>query len=223
MDGGGCCQAHMMLPVTNDSIDVTSEMFGRGVVLYRINAGMSQRELAEQLRDRGLTFDTAAVSRVESGKRSVRLAEAVTIASVLGVPLEMLVSGGRESPAAAYDKAITRADQAVTDLRRTFVDAAVKQLQVVSLLNRNPELLTRLHAPEVSDGDGYLEHVATIRRRIEEQLLQRDALDNGRYVFVETDKQRDDLIAIARATIETSIVTRDEVQRRHGETQNPTE
>lgn len=61
--------------------------FGRRIADARKRADLSQRWLAEQLGKRGLSLDSAALSRMENGKRSPKLEEAVAIADILGLPL----------------------------------------------------------------------------------------------------------------------------------------
>jgi transcriptional regulator with XRE-family HTH domain len=61
--------------------------FGRWAKDMRKRAQRSQSDVSEDLAARGVMLDASAISRIESGERSVRLSEAVAIAAVLGVPL----------------------------------------------------------------------------------------------------------------------------------------
>lgn len=52
---------------------------------------MSQRRVSEALAEKGVTLDSAALSRLEQGKRSPKLEEAVALAEILNVPLTDIV------------------------------------------------------------------------------------------------------------------------------------
>lgn len=195
-----------MSPVAIEPIDEVAVAFGRGVALYRVTAGLNQRQLAERLRERGVTFDTAAISRIEKGKRSVRLSEAVAIAEALGSPLEALVSGGQDSPVTQFERASSRADQSLADFRRAFLRMVDEWSEVVSLLDRHPELLPLVRSPEVRSATDYLGYVASLRRQIETELLRTDDLDNGRYVVVRSARLRDNLAALAGTVIESAMI-----------------
>lgn len=191
--------------------------FGRGVSFYRVDQGMSQKELSDRLREEGLTFDTAAISRVENGNRAVRLAEAIIIASVLNAPLEALVSGARETPIIEFTRASGVADHSLVELRRAFVNFANNELEVVRLLEKHPELVSQTRDDTVRRASDYLRWVAERRRSIEVWLQKDDDLNNGRYAFYASDEQRDGLIAIALASIETALIPRSRTQRSPGD------
>lgn len=75
--------------VQPDSIN-TERAFGRWVKARRTDQKMSQAELAAAISARGIALDASAISRIESGDRSIRLNEADAIALALG---EALFSG----------------------------------------------------------------------------------------------------------------------------------
>ena len=81
--------------------------FGQNLRTRRLVYGISQREMGTLLRRAGLLIDASAVSRIESGERSVRLSEAVLIADALGCGLVDLL------PDAGEDPHISRAQAAV--------------------------------------------------------------------------------------------------------------
>jgi transcriptional regulator with XRE-family HTH domain len=69
-----------------------SEVFRERLHDVRRLRGWTQQELAAALGEVGVDLGEFAVTRLEKGKRSVSLDEAVAIAAVLGVtPLHMLV------------------------------------------------------------------------------------------------------------------------------------
>ncbi|MEN4420637.1 helix-turn-helix domain-containing protein [Mycobacteroides chelonae] len=67
---------------------------GRRVEALRIDAGLSQGELSDRLRQAGLNWSQGTVSRVETGDRPVRFVEALTLAGVLRVDLVNLTPSG---------------------------------------------------------------------------------------------------------------------------------
>lgn len=65
--------------------------FGQHIARARERASMSQRRVSDALAERGITLDSAALSRLEQGKRSPKLEEAVALAEVLDLPITSLV------------------------------------------------------------------------------------------------------------------------------------
>lgn len=60
----------------------------------RLQAGLNQTELAEELRKAGLrTYSQVKVARTESGSRDMRLSEAITVSEFFGVQLTVLAGG----------------------------------------------------------------------------------------------------------------------------------
>lgn len=53
----------------------------------RLASRLTQRALADQLHEQGVSVDQAAIARMESGSREPRLSEAVVIARLLGLNL----------------------------------------------------------------------------------------------------------------------------------------
>lgn len=60
--------------------------FAINVREYREQLGLSQEELAQRMVERGFGFTQATVWKIEQGKRAVRIAEAVALMDVLGLP-----------------------------------------------------------------------------------------------------------------------------------------
>lgn len=69
------------------------EIFGESVATVRGLKGLSQRQLCGLLAELGFGIDPPALSRIESGSRSVRLSEAASIAEALEIDLSALTSG----------------------------------------------------------------------------------------------------------------------------------
>jgi transcriptional regulator with XRE-family HTH domain len=104
------------------------EQFVASVRALRAEAGMSQEQLAEALKKNGVDDATqVTVSRMEAGKRHVRLGEALALSEIFQVPISALTrpSGAALSVAAA-SRAAKVALHGVTEFQE-----AVKQLALV--------------------------------------------------------------------------------------------
>lgn len=145
--------------------------FGRWVRRLREDADLSQQALVKRAQELGVTLDASALSRIESGKRSVGLGEAVALAACLGVDLlpqglrAILdpVDGDRRRLEA--ELAVRRASLA--DLQdshnATLARIAVEQALVAELESR----IETTDVTELGDIGGNLRHVVISR---EEQL-----------------------------------------------------
>lgn len=72
------------------------KVFARRMRDERSRSGMSQSVLAERMSALlGYGVDSSSVTRIEQGKRGLRLDEAVAIAQVLGVPMAVLLRDRR--------------------------------------------------------------------------------------------------------------------------------
>lgn len=66
--------------------------FAENLLRMRERRGMTQTELANELRAEGLPFHQQTIQRIENGERPVRLNEAYRIAAALGAQLEEMTS-----------------------------------------------------------------------------------------------------------------------------------
>jgi transcriptional regulator with XRE-family HTH domain len=62
--------------------------------LQRMQAGLSQAELAERLTDLGMPFSQAQIAKLEKGNRPLRMAELFAIGQALSVPANVFLSDG---------------------------------------------------------------------------------------------------------------------------------
>lgn len=69
--------------MNQSDVGATGQSFAEAVLGGRQRLGLSQRALAQQLADLGVTIDQASIARMESGRREPRLSEAVAIAEFL--------------------------------------------------------------------------------------------------------------------------------------------
>lgn len=141
-------------PMT-DTQHVVEEDFGRQVKAARTKAGWSQARLAEVL---GL--DASGVSRLEAGRKRLALAEAVRIASALGVSLDRLLAP--VSPAAELDRALTAADDAVVLARRQMVVAVDALASVVAVAVAAPDEVVNAAFGDREVGDALTVRVSEV-------------------------------------------------------------
>jgi len=73
----------------------------------RESKGMTQTDVARELRILGLAFHQQTIQRIETGERPVRLNEANLIAKVLGVTVDAMTTGG-SPPTQAIRYAVDR-------------------------------------------------------------------------------------------------------------------
>ncbi len=83
--------------MTTPTTSTFDSEFGRRLADARRSAGMSQRALADRLGEHGLSLDSAALSRIETGSRAPKLEEAVILSEVLNVALTRLVPTGADA------------------------------------------------------------------------------------------------------------------------------
>lgn len=83
----------MFINKTNDG---RNNLCGQRVAYFRVNAGMSQRQLAEALQLEGLDVDKNAIQRIECGKRFVTDIELVFLAKVFRVSYSALLDSTEE-------------------------------------------------------------------------------------------------------------------------------
>jgi transcriptional regulator with XRE-family HTH domain len=75
-----------------DRIPTPEEIAGRRLALFRQERGWSQSEVARRMEAYGYNWHQTTVGRVESGKRPLRLNEAVHVAAMFGVsPIQLIV------------------------------------------------------------------------------------------------------------------------------------
>lgn len=107
------------------------DIFAQRMRERRIALGMKQTELAEALSERlGATIYPAAVNRIESGQRDVRLNEAVYAADVLRTPLMDLLGGDEDADVVEIRHAQYTLEQAEQLLRVAEEDVEQRSSEV---------------------------------------------------------------------------------------------
>lgn len=74
----------------DEAPELTEERFAANLRAVREASGMSQGRLADEMADRGWPWRQQTVTRVETGRRMVRLGEAKAVAEILGTSLDDL-------------------------------------------------------------------------------------------------------------------------------------
>lgn len=74
----------------------------------------SQEQVAEEMQKRGFDFHQATVYKIETGKRKVTIGEALALAEIVRVPIEVLSEDPESVPAKTF--ATTKAAQRVYEL-----------------------------------------------------------------------------------------------------------
>lgn len=67
---------------------------GQALKVARVNANLSQAHVAHRMRERGWRWNQSAVSDVERGAKSLRLAEALDLSEILRTPLAVFADEG---------------------------------------------------------------------------------------------------------------------------------
>lgn len=105
--------------------DAFNQNFGEVLREIRESKDWSQRQFADALEEAGLKLDPSAITRIERGTRAVKLREAVTMASVLGVDVSRLLEWN-ENPglliSTKFILALRRVDVARSELARMAAD-----------------------------------------------------------------------------------------------------
>lgn len=111
--------------------DDTDQRFAANFRAAREQAGLSQRQVADQMRERGLPWHQQTVYRLESGEQPVKLREAEHLAAIVGTEASALTRP-TGVVIAAYD--ILAAARKVREQRRQLdALAAVQERDIARL------------------------------------------------------------------------------------------
>ncbi len=76
----------------NKTKDGLNNVCGRNIAKFRMNMGISQRELADRMQLVNIDIDKNAVQRIECGKRFVTDIEIIAFVKVLNISFEDLLT-----------------------------------------------------------------------------------------------------------------------------------
>lgn len=119
---------------------------------------LTQKQFADALSLAGMNVDATAVSRLEKGERSLRIAECVIIAEVLKMGIESLLRGV-QTPAQRIRETIREADLAFASAQGNLWVWLAHHYDAKLTLERLPELLATI-SPELDSAEDYLPMVA---------------------------------------------------------------
>lgn len=182
------------------------ESVGEAIAEYRTGKGVTQRQLAAKLTAAGMPVDASAVSRIEKGTRSIRLTEAITIANILDVDLDLLVDGVR-TPEEELKKIRRNTDVFMSHLDETFMLFMSSLLEAKWLLEANPHLVDSLHDDELRAPSGPADYLRWCGERV-----QRLEVDPDQEVLTRTQEEADELIGVALAWASNRIHADPELQ-----------
>lgn len=75
----------------NKSADGLNNVCGKNIAKFRIQMGVSQRELADKMQLVGIDIDKNAIQRIECGKRFVTDIEVIAFAKIFNVTFDELL------------------------------------------------------------------------------------------------------------------------------------
>ena len=135
----------MNVTADDSSFDID---FGKRLARARSQRSVSLRDLALALGARGISLDSAALSRIENGKRAPKLQETIAISECLGVPLEQLLPevGETHEASARYQ------------LERALEDAAAKLTALAGRL----DYVMLVHGHDAAWADRVIEHATDV-------------------------------------------------------------
>jgi transcriptional regulator with XRE-family HTH domain len=173
------------------------QLFGERVRELRLERDLSQRELAERLV--GLNLDPTAITRIEKGRRALRLGEALAIAAALDTSVERILNEIGDPAARARDLR-ERADKDMRDAE-FHMWGFLRTLQLV----RNA-LRTSPHAVPGTDPDNYYQWVLSRVRRNKEKA----GLSDRVHLYESVEKDAETLQTIANTLISDLLIVGEE-------------
>lgn len=119
--------------MASDTATETDRRFAANFKAARERAKLSQREVADHLRERGIPWHQQTVVRLESGEQRVRLGEAEALADIVGSSVSLLMRPA-DLDRAASD--ILSAAAKVRESRRKLAEATARFDTDVAWLRR---------------------------------------------------------------------------------------
>jgi transcriptional regulator with XRE-family HTH domain len=169
------------------------ESVGEAIAAYRAGRGVTQRQLAADLTAAGMPVDASAVSRIEKGTRSIRLTEAITIANILDVDLDLLVDGVR-TPNEELKRVRRNTDVFMSHLDEPFMLFMSGVLETKWLLEANPQLVESLRDEEFGAPNGPSDYVRWCGERV-----ARLQVDPDSEVLTRTQEEASELLSLMLA------------------------
>ena len=118
--------------------ELTEQRFAENLRAIREASGMSQGRLADEMAARGWPWRQQTVTRVENGRRMVRLGEAKAVAEILSTSLDRLTWRTGEAKVVEELAAWTRQAK---DAFRLIAESTAEQLRARGLLHGHPVVI----------------------------------------------------------------------------------
>jgi len=184
--------------------------FGEEVLESRRLQRLSQKDLAELLRQRGLVLDASAISRIEKGARAIRLSEAAVIADVLGFSLSD-VEHPRD-PMDDFARHRKSIDAGIEAAFHSSLEVAGDVIELGWLVERDPQVLQSVKDESGSSPTNITEYVKTLEA---EWLRPTNIASTIGYNF-ESSELRDAVVSLIRTV--TSFAVGEGTDGEHPET-----
>nr|WP_167405792.1 helix-turn-helix transcriptional regulator [Sphaerisporangium cinnabarinum] len=169
---------------------------GRNIRTRREELELTQKQVADALRARGWKIDTTALTRIENGSRSIRVAQLYLLADVLDMRPEAILSSDVGRLSGLRDEA----HRALFASRQKAVEAiqALREITTMSLTSEDGALLLQESGLEGVDP---MEYLANVRSRVEEWV---SSIQGGRVAAPQI--LADELTAIAQVLLSDLVV-----------------
>ncbi len=179
---------------------------------------MSQRAFATRLEQLGLDLDASAISRIEQGKRAVKLSEADIIADALDVDLSFMTQG-EKTPPQELRSARRFAEQARRELAEPIQRFMISYGHVAELLRENPDLLPLVMdktGSTISSADEYFPWVKGRISELREETLGGEHFDDIGSIYLDDEREVADLIDLLGHYARSLVILPKELEHYQG-------
>lgn len=200
------------------SLEEPDKAFGITVARWRKTMDLTQKQFAERLTGLGMKVDAAAVSRIESGTRSVRISEAALIAKALETDFASLARVFGTSPEREVSSAFREAEMSrallvdpITEFARTHT---MLETMIVEYPSLTAAVLRHPSGPGGSSIPDYLNRIAERIRNRTRQAREAPTHDMADSLAPYSDADvRDAIHAVLAALLDDKLATWEELSR----------
>ena len=183
---------------SSDDIQDTEASFGERVRAARRRRGWTQKDLGARV-----NLDASAISRLEAGTRAIRLGEASQIAHVLRSGLDELVYGEQQTAHAQFEIARAEANEHMSRMHYSAVEAVRRYTQIAALLEEFDELFETFSdtelGPPPTNVDEYMEWSLA-------RVLVKFGPEQRNRLMVDNEKRASQLRAIVAGVVHNVVV-----------------
>lgn len=179
--------------------DEVSSTFGERAKEARLQAGLTQQQLADRLSEVNVSLDTSAITRIEAGQREPRLSEALAIARILEFELV---------PRADFQSYMNDVVRLMDESRAALVKMVRSVDPVVDFVRRHPECLA---------DDRLEDRFRTALESFHQRVSREDVGYEDQQNFAITTTRSDERLKrqLLRAVSEDILVRAEEIQPAH--------